>query len=417
MANAITIFLRGSLLQPLQKQRGATVTRSTNLNQTYPPVGEDGRLYALDLARFVAMIFMVQGHVLDALVSSSIIDISQAPWNFWHAVRGLTAPIFLMVSGAVHAFATKRGADGYIREDVLAKRIRWAITIIGMGYLLVFPANRIWDLPFVPAQNLPMFYSVNILQLTGVTMLLFVLVMSTTKSVAQMGTRAGITALGILVLTPIAQQLQYTPGLPLWVASYIGNASGSLFPIFPFSAFLFVGIAIGAYLHRIPAQHRNAHLLKYAWKIGAVLTAITYAIHIWYVQHGVDSVTLEQPMSVLLFVRRVGIVLIIFSASVIVLRYTKRFKSWYAMFGAKSLFIYAIHLVLLFGTPWFDGLGRTHFRQFGLPMGLLLVASILTCTLCSAWALDRATQRLKSSPLQAYVMPALLVLLGYLLLV
>lgn len=416
MPNALTILLRGSLLQPLQKQQ--KVGR-TNTQKSYHPVEQTGggRLYALDLLRFVAMIFMVQGHVLDAMVSTSVIDVSVAPWNFWHAVRGLTAPIFLMVSGAVHAFATKRGSDGFIREDILSKRIRWALTIIGLGYLLVFPANRIWDLPFVPTTSLPAFYSVNILQLTGVTMLLFVLVMNSTRSVAQMGKRAAFTAIGILALTPVAQQLQFLSGMPPWLASYIGNASGSLFPVFPFSAFLFVGISIGAYLYGIPAQFRDLHLKKYAWRFGIVLTAITYAIHLWYVSRGVDALVLEQPMSVLLFVRRVGLVLVLFSASVVVLQYTNKHKSWYSLFGAKSLYIYGIHLVLLFGTPWFNGIARTHYRQFDLPVGLLLVGSILICTLFSAWAIDRVTAQLQSSPYQKYVQPALLLALGYLLLV
>ena len=95
------------------------------------------------------MCFMMQGHVLDALVTRDVIVTTELPWSIWHLIRGFTAPIFLMVSGAVHAFATKRDEDGRVREDVIAKRIRWAFTIIGIGYFMMFPAGRVWDFPFV----------------------------------------------------------------------------------------------------------------------------------------------------------------------------------------------------------------------------------------------------------------------------
>ncbi|MCX6140750.1 MAG: heparan-alpha-glucosaminide N-acetyltransferase domain-containing protein, partial [Candidatus Kapabacteria bacterium] len=117
-----SLTYRGALSQPYQ--RGVATAESRRASRTFTVV-PDGRLYALDLARFMAMLFMMQGHVLDALVSSSVIDISHAPWNVWHWIRGLTAPVFLMVSGAVHVFATKRDADGRVREDVMGKRIRW----------------------------------------------------------------------------------------------------------------------------------------------------------------------------------------------------------------------------------------------------------------------------------------------------
>ncbi|MBP7094033.1 MAG: DUF1624 domain-containing protein, partial [Candidatus Kapabacteria bacterium] len=127
----MSLTYRGALTQPLQRDAATRDGRRSKSTHTVVP---DGRLYALDLARFLAMLFMMQGHVLDTLVSPAVIDITQAPWNIWHWIRGLTAPVFLMVSGAVHVFATKRDAHGRVREDVMGKRIRWAITIMGLGY-------------------------------------------------------------------------------------------------------------------------------------------------------------------------------------------------------------------------------------------------------------------------------------------
>lgn len=403
-------LFRGSLVQPLRRLAVVPDRRKS----AAAGKGAGDRLYALDLARFVAMLFMMQGHVLDALVGTAWIDVSVFPWNIWHAFRGFTAPVFLMVSGAVHAFASKRGDDGLIREDVLAKRIRWALTIIGIGYLLVMPANRIWDLPFVPSQVWAPALSVNILQLTGVTMLMFVIVMHTTRSVRDMGRRGLLTGLAIVALTPL---MQYVPSsiLPAWVMSYLNPSTGSLFPIFPFSSFLFFGIAVGAYLHGIPADHRNEHIKRYGWRVGGVMAACATLCYYAALGMGVPDSALTSSTSLLLVLQRLGVVLMIFSASVVILERTWKLRNWYSLFGKKSLYIYVIHLVLLFGTPWFDSIGRTHFRTFDLATGLGFVALIMTSTLILAYAIDRL-ERFPWKPAHRRILSlAACLLLGWLL--
>ncbi len=380
------IVHRGILTQPLERERA--VGRGVRPARAFSQV-PDGRLYALDLARFMAMVFMMQGHVLDALVSSSVIDVSQAPWNLWHWVRGLTAPVFLMVSGAVHVFASKRGANGAILPDVLAKRVRWAITIIGLGYLLYMPANRVWDLPFVPQNGWQQFYAVNILQLTGVALLAFILIMASTKSVNSMGRRALVTGVAILALSPVTSSQWFIQSLPGWLAAYFTTSAGSLFPVFPFASFLFFGVALGAYLRAVPAEFRDDQLYRLGITVGAVVAMLAFLLHHVLIANGVEASLLESPVSPLLAIRRLGIVLMIFSAAVVLLRKTYRYRNWYVLFGTRSLYIYVIHLVLLYGTPWFDSVGRTQFRSLGLPGGIVVMMSIMVSTLFIAWAIDR----------------------------
>lgn len=375
-------ILRGAVQRPLSRLRRQTATVDV------APPSREGRLYALDLARFIAMVFMMQGHVLDAIVQRGSLDIDVFPWNVWHIVRGLTAPIFLVVSGAVHAFANKRGQDGLILETVIEKRIRWAITLIGLGYLMVFPANRVWDLPFVSSASWTAALAVNILQLTGVTILLFVLVMRTSKNIADMGRRGLFTALGILVLTPIMRLGLVEPLVPSWFVPYLHEGTGSLFPIFPFASYLFFGVALGAYLHAVPAETRHHHIRRYLWRGGAVLAGAALVAHGIGLLIGYSASQLDNIGSVILVFRRLGIVLMLFSASAALIDRVPSLRHWGALFGKKSLHIYVIHLVLLYGTPWYDGIGRTHFRSYDLPTGLLIVVAIMIVTLAVAWGID-----------------------------
>ncbi|RPI69319.1 MAG: DUF1624 domain-containing protein [Ignavibacteriae bacterium] len=379
----IVIIVRGVLSYPFRRL-GVLAPRRTEAAVRVA----DGRLYALDLARFLAMLFMMQGHVLDALVTPTVINTAEFPWNIWHFVRGFTAPIFLMVSGAVHAFATKRGEDGSIREDVIAKRIRWALTIMGIGYLMFFPASRIWDLPFVPSEGWKGFFAVNILQLTGAAILLFVFAMASTRSVKQMGQRAQWMTLAIVALTPVFQYAPFVSELPLWLRSYVSTDSGSLFPIFPFAAYLFAGLAVGARLHAIPKEDRDARLKYFGWRAGAALMALALTAQLILSSMGVGAEHLEHPASILLFFRRVGFVLMFFSLSVVILERTWVLRKWYSLFGTKSLWIYIIHLVILFGTPWWSSIGRTEFRTLDLTVGVLAAIGVITTTLFMAWGFE-----------------------------
>ena len=416
MTNPSVLF-RGSLIQPLRKLvTGRVHPEFSPLKPARVEVGT--RLYALDLARFVAMILMMQGHILDALVSPSVIDVSSFPWNIWHMIRGVTAPVFLMVSGVVHVFANKRDVSGRIRADVLARRIRWALTLIGIGYLMVFPANRIWDLPYVHQTSWQTALAVNILQLTGATILLFVAVMSSSRNVASMGFRALVTALAILALTPITHSSYINAAvLPAWLLPYMNTSTGSLFPFFPFASYLFIGVAVGAYLHAVPAEGRTAQLQKYGWRVGAVIVGLALLAHAVAWKMGVPFTELEHAGSVALVMRRVGLVLIIFSGCAWALNRTWRLRSWFSLFSAKSLYIYVIHLVILFGTPWFDGIGRTHFRQYGLAQGLFLMVAIMASTLFMTWAFDYAQKKSWSRAIRRLFGAGVVALSAYLLLV
>ena len=411
---ALYATYRGSLVQPFKR---AIAEREGRKSTTTHTLASDGRLYALDLARFLAMLFMMQGHVLDALVSPSIIDVTQVPWSVWHWIRGFTAPVFLMVSGAVHVFATKRNADGQIREDAVGKRIRWAITITGLGYLLFFPANRIWDLPFLSSNAMKSFLAVNILQLTGITLLVYVLIVQKTRSVASMGKVGLFVGVFIVAVTPLMRLPIIELNAPAWLAPYLSSAHGSLFPFFPFGSYLFFGVSVGAYLHSIPNQFRDQQLKKLGLLVGGVIAGVALALHHIFLANGVTSNILESPESVLLVVRRVGIVLMIFSGCVFVLQHTYRLRNWYVLFGTRSLYIYVIHLVLLFGTPWWYGIGRTSTREFGLAGGLVMMVSIMIITLLIAWLVDHYERSSIRPEIKTTVRYGSLALLAYLMLV
>ena len=192
----------------------------------------------------------------------------------------------------------------------------------------------------------------------------------------------------ILLASPFLQAAGTMDYLPLWLSNYLTDANGSLFPIFPFSAYLFAGIAVGVRLRAISKEERDIRLKRDAWKLGAIITGLSVLAQFSLVQVGIPNAVLEDSMSIVVFFRRAGVVLMFFSLAVVILEKTWSMRETWAMFGTKSLWIYVIHLVLLFGTPWVSGLGRTHYHMMTLSEGLAVAAAVMALTLVAAWSFD-----------------------------
>ncbi len=350
------------------------------------------RMYALDLARFVAMLLMVQGHVLDAVLPDSVTHADTWFWHVWNWVRGLTAPVFLLVSGASHVFAAKRGPDGYIRQDIIQRRIRMGVLLIAIGYLLVLPGRRLIDLPYVTTEGWTQVLGVNILQLIGVTLIAFVIIMERSSSVLSMRRRALITILAILALSPIMHMSIMHEHLPMWLRPYLTMKYGSLFPLFPISAYLFVGVVLGTYLAEVHEEQRGRWLMRVGFRFALPSAILLYAIQQTLMARGVHWHYLSSSNSEFLVVARSAVALAFIAVCVVLLRYSWAWRNVYVLFGKKGLYIYVIHIVILFGTPWWDGVARGQLKSMSMGSALGALAIVLLATLAVTFGVHRYEQ-------------------------
>lgn len=339
------------------------------------------RVYLLDLARFLAMVFMMQGHTLDSLVSPKFLDVSIFPWNIWHSFRGLTAPVFLIISGAVHVYVLKRSEDGRLTNDTIYKRIRWAAIIMMIGYLLVFPANRMYDLIYLDAKGWQVFFQVNILQLTGISLVLLLLVAMLTHSSRSLGRASLGIGIAITFITPFIQYINWFLYIPEGIAAYISFEHGSIFPVFPFASYLFYGVALGSYLKRVPSDQWTQKLKKLALTVGLPLFVVGVGLNLLQAYLTGSELAEFGRASAGLVLTRIGIVLGILSFLSYIYPYVKSFDQYTIIFSRKSLYIYVIHLVLLYGCTWFPSIAKLYPQQMPLWAGLTLVPIVISITL------------------------------------
>ncbi|HOQ49624.1 MAG TPA: heparan-alpha-glucosaminide N-acetyltransferase domain-containing protein, partial [Candidatus Kapabacteria bacterium] len=340
------------------------------------------------------MIMMMQGHVIYELASPNTIDYSTFGWSVWQFIRGLTAPTFLFISGAVHIFANKRLEDGSLGRNIVWKRIKIALMLMLIGYLLVFPAARVYDLQFVSEDTWITFFSVNILQLFSVSLLLLLTLFIITKNNKTLGYLSLILAFIIVFASPFVHKVHWFDYLPEFFAAYLSSEHGSLFPVFPFSAYLLFGASFGVWLQNIEREKRNDFLMKTCWKIGLPTIIIGYPMMMLFSKVSVPFIDVMRVNPGFFFIR-IGLVLTIISLMTYLYNLTKPLGKYYSMFGKRAIYIYVIHLMLIYGSPISAGLAKYFRSQLSLEYSILAALFVIGATLAIVYLYEQVINQHK----------------------
>jgi hypothetical protein len=262
-------------------------------------------------------------------------------------------------------------ASGRLARALVRRRVRTGFMVIGLGYLLVFPAERLADLRWVSPEVWRGFLHVNILQANGVTLLLITLLLCCTRTVRRYA--AWSLAIGCLILlaAPLAAKVDWFHLLPEGLADYLSYDQGSLFPLIPTSAYMFLGVPLGALLLESPAQGRarifrlaclaaGAVVLLFSLVARHVPVALLPAEQVWRGGYAYTSC-------------RLGFALLVFGALAWLAECRPGFTAACAPLGRRSLFAYVGHLSLIFGTPWTPGLDAGRFHALSVGQGALCV--------------------------------------------
>ncbi len=373
-------------------QHGAQEHVHHHTNEHHTHSRSSSRLTILDAVKLAAMIMMMQGHTLDALVQPSQMDLDHFPWIIWYHFRGFTAPIFLTVSGILFALTMKRQPSGRMAYTQAWKRVRWALILGALGYLQAFPANNLINLRYVDTAGWQQFFQLNILQHNAVVLSLVTVVALFTTSDRRFGLSSAVLALLFCFASPWINSVAWFALLPEGLASLLSYAHGSYFPLFPFASYMFFGAALGSRMRTLTREHQREFLLTASLRLALVLlVAGTSFLALdpmlpWLPQLDVLQ---SMPSTVLL---REGVV---FLSIVLIARadgILRRYKNPIEVFGKQSLVIYVVHIVILFGTPWFSSFGRLYTKALPLSAGLVLALCVICSTLLLVWA----DQRLKA---------------------
>lgn len=344
------------------------------------------------------MIMMIQGHVIHELTLPAQLDLNIFPWNIWEFFRGLTAPVFLVVSGAVQVFANKRDSNGAITTTVIRKRFTMALILLGIGYFLVFPASKLYHLLVMPWTSWQHFFQINILQLIGITLLFVLLLFVIIRNTKVLGYTSLALSILVFAFTPTVHLYDWFSVLPEYIAPYLSQQNGSIFTIFPFTGFMLFGVAFGCYLKLSTPDKRNKLIVKSGLILGTLFLIIGLPTY-YYIksQHFffIEPFKGNTGMSLI----RLGCVMYIISGITLLYEHVKKWSSYYSLFGRRALFVYVIHLILLYGSPWITSIGQSYHQAMPLWLSVPIALFILISSFWLAYMYDYIVERNPDFPI------------------
>ena len=355
------------------------------------------RLAYVDWMRGLACVLMFQTHCYDSWLSPEARKSSSL--IVWSQLGGtLPAPLFVFLAGVSFALVTERLREKGIERNAIAKQtlLRGA-EVFGMGLLF-----RVQELalgyPLSPWTDL---LRVDVLNILGLSMMLMGVLCWLTASrshvnltasrshmnlagdgtVAAARIRTLVAAIFVAAIVAMATPPLWTTHrpkfLPWPIESYIngvhifGQPQPWLFPLFPWSAFAFAGLAAGFFLFSESAKRREGLMFAALGAAGIIAVALSVFFDSTRIRlYAVYDYWHSNPD---FFLLRCGVLLVILFLVYAWCRwgFAQKGFSPIIQLGNTSLLVYWVHIEFVYGR--FSILPKKQCSALQATAGLLTI--------------------------------------------
>jgi uncharacterized membrane protein len=344
------------------------------------------RHVAIDLARVMAILFMIQGHALDVLLAPEFRH--GFVFDKWLFLRGLTAPTFFMLAGASFTLASMKGWDSFLAPtQPFFRRLRRFSLFILLGYLMHFPVRSFSDIRWLDKAGWQSWFQVDVLQCIGFSLVALQVLLFVAKTPKRFATFALCCAALIALLTPLMWQLKLEAWVPRPLAAYLNGNSSSLFPLFPWSGYVLFGAAVGYLCAARKAVSGSLPARELACG-GTLLFLAGIGLQRLPIRIYRDSdYWLTSPN---LFLVRVGCVCVLIATLAFIAQRVWLPQGAIRSLAQESLTIYIIHVAILYGSLWNTGLRQSTGSTLSVWPTLAWIAAMLISMMMFAWIWNRA---------------------------
>jgi uncharacterized membrane protein len=339
------------------------------------------RVIFIDLGRFLALVFMLYGHTVSALLAPQYL---RGTWfDVWNFQRGLTSSLFLLLSGFAFSVATSRHWGAHQKPSLkVLKRVRRFGLFLLLGYAIHFPVSHISMLATLSAEQKRTFFQVDVLQLIGATFLIVQALVLITRSRRVFTVAVFVLAAIVLGLTHPVWAIDWWQILPAWLAAYLSPNAGSLFPLFPWASYVLFGAGLGQIYVGWGAARLSSYSTFVLFVPGVVLSALGWGLTaIENAPWGPDAWNF-MPIQVAI---RIGACLIILAAIARASQRLMRLPRFFAGVAQETLLIYFVHLCIVYGSIWNSGLAVWYAGSLGPMATLLCVLLVLASMAVLGW--------------------------------
>jgi uncharacterized membrane protein len=374
------------------------------------PIGAQpapNRLAYIDWMRGLACVLMFQTHCYDSWLSP---EARKTTFFLWSRLVGtLPAPLFIFLAGVSFAMVTDRlRSKGVARNEIARTTILRGAEIFALGLLFRVQEFAL-GYPWAPWTDL---LRVDVLNILGLSMILMGVqcgLVGETSPGAEGPARlrhrtiliALIAAAVVAMVTPPLWTSHRPSALPWFLESYLNGVhifkepQPWLFPIFPWSAFAFAGLATGFVLFSENTRKKEALVLAAVGGTGILACALA----LWF-----DSLPARMyavydfwHTSPNFFLFRCGILLMILFLVYAWCRwgFAQKGFSPIAQLGKTSLLVYWVHIEFVYGRFSILPKGKCSLLLASAGLLTIFLAMLLLSILKTRW--KRRTVRVSAA--------------------
>lgn len=302
----------------------------------------------IDWARGIAVLIMIQAHSLDAW--TRIADRSSRAFGYLLVLGGFAAPMFLWLAGVGLVLSAER----VLQKS--GRRSQAAGAVVGRGaqiFILAF-LFRLQAFIISPGSAPVTLFRVDILNVMGPAMAVAGLLWAIGTNRRGAALACGLMAVATAMATPIVRQASWVNVLPIWTQWYLRPfGDHTTFTLLPWAGFVFAGAAYGSVLAHAQDARRERWVVASLTLTGAAVLALGLFTASRPSIYAVSNFWTSSPTY---FAVRTGILMLALSVLFAVTwieRWVAQPLSVLERFGRNSLFVYWIHVELVYGyTTW-----------------------------------------------------------------
>lgn len=317
---------------------------------------------------------MLQGHFIDTLIDPVYRNSAYTAYNVWSYFRGITAPTFFTIAGLVFTYLLLRANAKGDDKQRIKKGLFRGLLLIAIGYSL-----RINILSWLTGYFNTYFLVIDVLQCIGLSLIILICLYTLLKKHSYIFSIVLFCiSIACFISEPLYRNIEIT-NLPLVLSNWMTKTNGSIFTILPWFGYA----ASGAFLSTVFFRH--AHRKQF--KILSIITFFTvgfilifYSTTILFRLHRLTGYDLLYRCADFnyLFIR-MGNVLVLFGLFYTFERFLK--QSIISKIGEKTLSMYVIHFILLYGSFTGYGLKNLYYKSL-TPMESIFGAAIFVAVVC-----------------------------------
>lgn len=336
---------------------------------------------------------MIQTHVFNAWVRPDA-KVGWA-WSYFKVSGGAPAPMFCFLAGVSLALALRSaGRAGLTPTAALVKALRRALWLLGVAVAL-----RLWFFVAGGARHPIVIAQFDVLNCMAVS-----LAMAAALGAWRARVRWNVAPLAGGIALSFAAPFIAAAWPQAWretipFAYVLGNRPISRFPLVPWAAFTLVGVGAGTLWSSGQDALRARRIMLASAAGGLALAGL--GLLLWRPSRAFVAATELWATGPAFFIVRLGLLVALCAVAALLVRPSPRW-SWMRQLGTTSLFVYCVHLELVYGKlgrPLRDRLTLPQtFAVFALLTALMLAASIAKNRISERWRAQRDLHATGSRP-------------------